>query len=560
MLVTERHKNYEQKDSSFSHHDACPECGSSDAMSIYTDGHGFCFACNHWMPPTESAHQSPTRRPTVSKDLILDGSVQALTKRGLNEETVAKWKYQVGSYKERPVQIANYIRDGITVAQKVRFADKSFVFLGDAKDCGLYGMHLWRDGGKMVVITEGEIDALSVSQLQGNKWAVVSVPNGAQGAKKALMKNLEWLEQFESVILMFDNDDPGKDATHECAPLFTPGKCKVAALPLKDANEMLLAGRGKEVIDAIWGARTYRPDGIISSAETWELVSKKDVESSFTYPYSKLNELLGGIRPSELVTITAGSGIGKSLMCREIAYHLSVTLGESVGYVALEETVKRTALGFMTIAANKPLHINQEGVSDDELKAAWDSSLGTGRVYLYDHWGSLESDNLLSKLRYLARGCGCRWLVLDHISIVVSGIGDGDERRLIDNTMTALRSLVNETGVGLILVSHLKRPEGNRGHEDGLHTSLAHLRGSAAIAQLSDIVVGLERNQQAEDSNSTTVRILKNRFNGITGEAGKLRYDAKTGRLLEDNTSDYGFKDETEDLTPTQSAGDEPVF
>jgi twinkle protein len=123
--------------------------------------------------------------------------------------------------------------------------------------------------------------------------------------------------------------------------------------------------------------------------------------------------------------------------------------------------------------------------------------------------------------------------VLDHISIVVSGIGDGDERRLIDNTMTKLRSLVEETGVGLLLVSHLKRPEGNKGHEDGLHTSLAHLRGSAAIAQLSDIVIGLERNQQGDNPNETTVRVLKNRYSGVTGEAGNLSYHRETGRLVE---------------------------
>jgi twinkle protein len=110
---------------------------------------------------------------------------------------------------------------------------------------------------------------------------------------------------------------------------------------------------------------------------------------------------------------------------------------------------------------------------------------------------------------------------------------DGDERRLIDRTMTALRSLVQETGMGMILVSHLKRPEG-KGHENGAQTSLAQLRGSAAIAQLSDMVIGLERDQQDDESkNITTIRILKNRFSGETGTAGALRYEPETGRLRE---------------------------
>ena len=168
------------------------------------------------------------------------------------------------------------------------------------------------------------------------------------------------------------------------------------------------------------------------------------------------------------------------------------------------------------------------------MKDAFDSTLGTGRVYLYDHWGSTDSDNLLSKIRYLARGCGCDFIVLDHISIVVSGLEGGDERRIIDNTMTKLRALVEELNCGMILISHLKRPSGDRGHEDGAQTSLAQLRGSAAIGQLSDIVIGLERNQQDnENSNISDVRVLKNRWSGDTGIACHLAYSADTGRMTE---------------------------
>jgi twinkle protein len=215
----------------------------------------------------------------------------------------------------------------------------------------------------------------------------------------------------------------------------------------------------------------------------------------------------------------------------------------------LEENVKRTVTGFMGMYLNRPLHISREGLTDEQIKDSWVHTAGSGNLFLYDHWGSTDSDNLISRLRYLARGCGCRFLVLDHISIVVSGIGDGDERRLIDNTMTKLRSLVEETGVCLFLVSHLRRPEGNKGHEDGLHTSLSHLRGSAAIAQLSDIVIGLERNQQSDDPNRTTVRVLKNRYSGTTGVAGELGYSKQTGRLLDSEAPRF-----------TTTSGEEPEF
>jgi twinkle protein len=117
----------------------------------------------------------------------------------------------------------------------------------------------------------------------------------------------------------------------------------------------------------------------------------------------------------------------------------------------------------------------------------------------------------------------------------VSAQANGDERKALDEIMTRLRMLVQETGIALFVVSHLKRPDG-KGHEEGAVSSLSQLRGSASIAQLSDMVLGLERNGQAEDEetrNTTHVRVLKNRFCGITGKANELLYSHNTGRMLE---------------------------
>jgi len=519
----------------FSHHEPCPKCGSTDNLARHTDGFAFCHSpdCNY----IESEyHKREHQQQQPKKSKLIEGKVREIKARGLTEATCQKWDYQIGQYQGQVVHIANYKNPkGHTIAQKIRFQDKNFKFLGFPQAASLYGQWLWRDGGKMVVITEGEIDALSVSQIQNHKWPVVSVPNGAKGAKRAIQKSLDWLEQYETVVFMFDNDRDGRNAAAECAMLLSPGKAKIASLPLKDANEMLLARRGKEVVDAIWEARVFRPDGIVAGHELWEVISKDDDADALPYPWPSLNTKTHGLRKGELVTFTAGSGIGKSLTCREIAYHLLMR-GERIGYIALEENIKRSALGLLGLHLNIPLHLNRDEVSDEALSVAFKETLGTGRVFFYDHFGSIDSENLLRRIRFMARGFDCGWIILDHLSIVVSGQGEGDERRLIDNTMTALRSLVEELGIGLILISHLKRPEGNKGHEEGAPTSLSQLRGSAGIAQLSDVVIGLERNQQDQtDPNLTTVRILKNRFSGETGISGYFRYDPKTGRLNESN-------------------------
>jgi len=530
--------------SEFIRHVACPHCGSSDANAMYADGKHYCFSCQTLTPADNEGVIAVTT--PKSNHSFLPIEVGALGKRKINEKTTKHWQYGLATFNGTKVQVANYYdRQGTLQAQKVRFPNKDFTVIGDIKKINLYGEHLARDRGKMITIVEGELDALSLSQCFDNKWPVVSIPQGAQSAKKSVAKALDWLCNYDSIILMFDNDEAGQAAAIDVANILPPNKAKIAKLPLKDASDMMQAGRTQELIDAVWSAKTYRPDGIVAGTDLWDVVTTDDEKDAVSYPYVGLQEKTGGCRRGEIVTITAGSGIGKSQLARELAHNL-IKQGESVGYIALEENVKRTALGLMSLELNKPLHLRQDnGVSEEEMKDAFNNTVGSGRVYLYDHWGSTDSDNLLSKIRYMVRGCGVSFIVLDHISIVVSGLEGGDERRLIDNTMTRLRALVEELNCGMLLISHLKRPSGDKGHEDGAQTSLAQLRGSAAIGQLSDMVIGLERNQQDKDNpHISDVRVLKNRWSGETGIACHLQYDKDTGRMTETYWEEEDVTDE----------------
>lgn len=526
--------SYDNAESTLLRHEPCPSCGSKDNLGRYSDGHGFCFGCGYHEQGDGNAKPTTVGKKPIATSLscFQEAEVQGLSARQINEDTCRKYNYRLGTYDGKRVHFAPYYRDGALVACKVRDKDKNFKIIGDGHKLPLFGQHLFTSS-KMLVVTEGEIDCLSVSQALGNKWPVVSVPTGASGAKRSIQQNLDFFSGFETVVFMFDMDEPGQKAAGECAALLSPGQAKIAHLPLKDPNDMVTQGQLQALVQAVWQAKQYRPDGIVSASDLWQAVSVEEETTSLPYPFLALTDKTRGLRRGELVTITAGSGIGKSALVREIAYHL-LSLEEKVGMIMLEENPKRTLLGMMGIALNKPLHISREGISQDELHTAFVQVCGSGRLFLYDHFGSTDVENLVDRLRYMAKGLGCDWIVLDHLSIVVSGLGDGDERRLIDNAMTMLRTLVEETGIGLILVSHLKRPDGNKGHEEGATTSLSQLRGSHAIAQLSDMVIGLERNQQSDTPNKTTVRVLKNRFTGDTGLAGELYYNRTTGRLSED--------------------------
>jgi twinkle protein len=463
----------------------------------------------------------------------VEGDLLPLLKRRINEDTCKHFGYRTGTYHGKPCQFAYYYDEmRKPIAAKLRFPDKSFSFIGEPKKAGFYGQWLCRDKGKMIVVTEGEIDCLTVAQVQGIKWPVVSVPNGASGAEKTFRKHLSFLEGFEKVVIMFDMDEPGMEAAKECAKVLSPGKAFIATLPLKDPNEMLLAGRQSEIIDAIWSAKAYRPDGVLSGKDLWNELSDTTVHTSYTYPFPALNEKTGGLRKRELVTITAGTGVGKSAFVREIAYDLIINHKLKVGMVMLEESPKRTMQGLCGIDMNKPIHTGV-AYTQEELRFSFEKLTNDNRLHLYDGFGSLSGADLIDRLRYFAVGLQCDFLILDHLSIAVSGLELQDERKAIDILVTRLRSLVEETGVGIIMVSHLRRVDGNKGHENGVEVGLNHLRGSQAIAQLSDLVLSLERDQQGENPNESKVRVLKNRFSGITGIACTLEYDPDTGRLTQ---------------------------
>ena len=523
-----------ETNSEFIKHEPCPQCQSRNNLARYSDGHGWCFGCGYREPANGETNEFNNTK--IKTDMIT-GQVEALSKRQIDFDTCKFFNYQTGEYNGSPVQIAPYYNSNYQiVAQHIRFPNKDFIWLGDMNEVGLFGMHKWKGNQKMITITEGELDAMSVSKVQGNKWPVVSVPSGEKSAKKYIKKNLEYLESFEKVVLMFDNDEAGNTASIECAQLFSPKKALVSKLPLKDANDMLVSGRGKDIINHIWNARPYTPEGIIAGADTWDLVMQDDSKECTPYLWEGLNNKTKGIRKGEIVLFTAGSGTGKSQVCREIAFDLIIK-GKNVGYIALEESVARTVRGLISIDLNSKIHEEEvrRDFTEETLKKSWDKI--QGHTYFHKHFGSTDSENLMSKIRFLVRGCDCDYVVLDHINMVVSGI-EGDERKLIDYTMTRLRSLVEELNFGLILVCHMKRLPDKTGHEEGAITSLSHLKGSHGLGQLTDICCGLERSQQNEETKDIlTIRVLKNRYNGDTGVACSLHYDRETGRLSEGDFS-----------------------
>jgi len=515
--------------SEFVRHEPCNNCGSSDGNSLYSDGHTFCFVCQNYI---HGDGEPILHNQQMTTHVQLRGYAVELRKRGLSVKTNELYKI----YRDDSQLLFHYYSgDGILQGVKVKTKQKDFYYEGVSTDT-LFGQHLFPTIGKRVVVTEGELDAASCYEVMSG-WPMVSLAHGAAGGKKDIQKALPFLQGYAEICLFFDNDEAGRKATEECASVLPPGKVTIARLEnYKDASEALSAGQQDLVRRAIWDAKPYRPDGIVEAKDLLEIVTKPEPPCDHEYPFKGLQDKTHGIRYGELTTITAGTGIGKSSYCRQLATHL-LSRGERVGYLALEESNRRTALGLMSTAVGKALHLGTHEKS--ELEEAYRSTIANWNLFLFDGFGSYESDLIYSRIEYLACGLECRVIFLDHLSILLSGL-DGDERRMIDQTMTKLRSLVERTGIHLFLVSHLRRTQTDKNHEEGARVTLGQLRGSASISQISDNLLALERNQQSNQvGSSTTLRVLKNRYSGETGIAANLTYNLQTCRFEEDETAGH---------------------
>ncbi len=536
--------------STFVEHKPCPACReiggdrSGDNLAVYSDGHGYCNACGHYQKDDTGVNNFIEEQMPMQTITPRGVSNASIKERRISSRITSKFGVTVSYDKTGKIDKHYYPyydsnESNRLLGYKERtVATKDFQIIGTNKGSGLFGQNANRSGGKYLTICEGEIDALSISEMFDGKWQVVSLKNGASSASRDIKENLEYIESFDNVVLCFDQDQAGFDAVKSCQDIISVGKLKVCKLPMKDASDMLVNGKVKEFTNAWWSSEPYSPAGVVRGKDTWEFLMEEEDSLTVDYPWKGLNKLTYGFREKELVTITSGSGMGKTSIVKELEAYLLNTTDDSVAIIHLEESVARSVKGLMSIEANAPIHIPQyeRELSQEEKKALWQKAVGDKNVYIHNHWGSIEEDSLLNVIRNYAKGYDCKWIILDHLSIVVSEQdGSLDERKAIDAIMTKLRKIVQETGIGLFLISHLRRPQG-RAHEEGGQVSLSELRGSAAIAQLSDIVIGLERNQQDDDPiirNQTTLRVIKNRFSGLTGPACKLQYDSDTGRLSE---------------------------
>jgi len=523
--------------SKFVRHMACDHCGSSDANSLYDDGHQYCSVCKHYVPssgekkPETSGERRPDRPFKIRA--VPSSGFQPLEDRSLSASSTQK--FGVSKLPDGGHVYPYFNADGHHIANKIRPGGPKFFFWeGDHTQATLFGQAQFPVGcAKAITIVEGECDAMAAFELTGSRWPCVSVHSSA-AATKNVADNFEYLNSFDKIVICFDKDEakvrpdgttfyPGQEAALAVAAMFPIGKAFIMTLrEHKDANDYLINKKQTEFVKEWYQAQPYTPSGLKLGKDMWDEISTPKNYETCPYPWKGINDKTYGIRLSELVIVTAETGVGKTSFLKEIEHYILNNTDKGVGFLHLEEPNADTALGLMSITANKPLHLPdvRENVTSDELRNYYDATVNSDRVVIWDHFGSNSVHEVLAKIRHM-HNLGCKYIVLDHLSIVVSD-QSGDERKQLDEISTKLKTLCMELNISVIAVIHQNRQ--------------GQIRGTAGVEQLANIVVKLFRDKEDPDDwrrNVTKVVIQKNRFSGITGPGVYLWYNPATGRLVE---------------------------
>lgn len=517
-------------------HQPCPDCGSSDALQINDNGTSYCHSCKKTVKPNDKA-----------PDNYIKGKIKPIPDRGLTLATCKKYGYSCTEVNGRPVQTATY-KDlkGSIKWQKVRYTDKKDFFinkLSSKTDPYLFGMHLFSpSGNRKLTITEGEIDCMSASQMFDNKYAFVSLPQGAQSAEKAVKFNIEWINQFDEIYIMFDTDEAGQTAALKAAEVLPVGKTKIVTLSMKDVNEMLKSGCQKQFIEDFYNAREYRPDGIVYGEELWETVSK-EIERGIPYPFPTLSKFTYGVRPSELIIIGAGSGIGKTTYLTALEGFFAYDCKIKIGIIHLEQQVRDTCHYLMSYYAQKPIFRPDIELTADEKRRLFEKAIVNDRIYFYNAFGCKDFAVIKNIIRYLVIKQNCALVFLDHLSAFGSGVkAGGDVNQTMRNISSDVASLTRELNFTLIAVSHLRKSNG-KSWENGEKPTLDDFEGSSDQIKWADFVLAISRNKNAEGDlkHLSYIHCLKDRYTGkADGLIIPIRFDSERYRMFEDiQTEEY---------------------
>jgi twinkle protein len=488
----------------------CPRCkeegydNTGDNLAVYDDGHSYCYRCGHHNNGKE-----------------IEFTYEYLPTRGIAKDTFRTFNvYTKVSPDGEPLTLGFPYPSGWN---KVRRLDKKEFYSTGLTRPELFGFNLFDAGShKSITITEGELDALSLYQV--TRTPCVSVRSAGSAVSDVSAVRSE-LNLYERILLAFDNDAAGREATAAVAKLFDHSKVYVVRFhKRKDANEYLQLGEGDDLLNLWHNAKLYVPSDVVCSFADFAEILSVEPKQGVPYPFPTLTKMTYGMRTGETVLLKAPEKVGKTAIMHHFLYQLLKETDDNVGAIFIEEPKQRLLQAVAGLELRKPVHLPDSGVSIADTQAAVERAIRKDdRLFVYSHFGSSDPEHLLDTIRYLVVARACRWILFDHISMACTGIaGEKDERRALEYLATQLEMMVKELDFGLIMVSHVN--------------DFGQTRGSHYLTKLADITIDAARDTSSEDGlarRTIKLTIPYNRYCSHTGGAGFLEFNDLTYTLTE---------------------------
>ncbi len=480
--------------------------------------------------PSDILSTVTSKHEDKKMDNLLEITFCDLKNRRISRRTCEFYGYGVNS--EKKVHVAQYYdAAGKVKMQQLRTPDKQFPILGDKSyNKTLWGAHKFTPNESVfITITEGQIDALSVAEAFDCKYPVVSLPNGVKSAPEVILHHKKYLEGFKYVVLAFDNDEPGREATERCLKVLEPGKIRVGKWRLKDANDLKVEGKEEEIRKTIWSAVEYIPEPILTGENLLNSLKAYKFET-IDWPWDSVREQIQPIRIPAVYTIAAKPGVGKTEFVSEI---IKSEIGNCnrVGIIALEQTIPQILIKFTDSLMGSDLGsvVDREFTSEEQELCRHVAN----HIVIYDHitYGS-DLETVISNIPYMVKTLGCQLIIFDNISYSATRLS-GKEHEGINKAMVDIKDSTVKYNYTILNVCHVKRDDGLSEETDQI--DVERIYGGQGIEKFSDYIIGLSRNKGSEDilrKNTLQGQILKDRFSGKdTGQTFKLYYNQDDKRL-----------------------------
>ncbi len=574
----------------FVKHTSCPNCGSSDNLAIYSDNSYYCFSQCGYKSLSQDYKEELDSKQTTSrirvksttgidmeqqtnevkstKPAITDEENQAIKDqtsvtgngfRGIRDDIYKMFGVRHGFDESTGEVVEQYYpvtQDGQLAGYKIREVPKNFRSKGrTGADCELFMAFKFNRGGKYVVITEGEVCALSGYQMlkdynskRGSEFeiAVVSPTTGAN-SQKQIAANYKFLDSFDFVILAMDNDKAGKEAVDKIIPVLPKGKVKIMQMRYKDHNEYLEKGKEKEYVNDFYAAKTFTPAGVVGSSELYERLLESVQTKKIPLPpfMSKLDEMLNSVELGTIGIIAAGSGAAKTTVANELIYYWLFNSPYKVGVVSLELTCGQYAQAMLSRhienkisnirSPEEKLKYLEQSKVKEKAEELFKTPEGQDRFMIIDERdGSIEV--LQDKIEEMVISCGVRVIILDPISDLFDGLPLDAQA----NLMKWQKSIVKNYNCTFINIAHIRKGTSNKDSAStGAFVPEEAVIGASQQVKSASWVIMLQRDKYHTSDivrNCTHIVLTKNRSNGITGKAGSMYYCNQTHRLYDFDT------------------------